>query len=349
MNVLITGGAGFLGSHLGDWFLQRGHTVYALDIASDAKIRHNLENTRFHFIPDSFLNVDILENLVAKCELIYHLGAVVGVEHYVSDPYKVLNVNVNGIQNILRLAHRYDRKVVFSSTSEVYGRNPKVPWKEDDDRVLGSTRIDRWCYSTSKAVGEHFCLAYKKMGLRTVILRYFNVYGPRLDAVDKGRVVTIFLGQLLRGQPITVVGNGSQTRSFTYSEDAIEATAQAGLRKEADGEIFNIGTDVETSMLELANVMRDVFGGPAKIEFVPQQKIYGNSYEDIQRRVPDVTRMKTILGVTPKVGLREGLRRTIEWFKESEGWIEPKPAKKAAAKKPMVKKAPFASTKKAKV
>src|SRR6185295_8066167 len=129
----------------------------------------------------------------------------------------------------LKLAFKHQKKVVFSSTSEVYGRNPKVPWSEDDDRVLGSTRIDRWCYSTSKAVGEHFCFAYKKMGLRTVILRYFNVYGPRLDAVDKGRVVTIFLGQLLRRQPITVVGNGSQTRSFTYSEDAIEATAQAGL------------------------------------------------------------------------------------------------------------------------
>jgi UDP-glucose 4-epimerase len=345
MNVLITGGAGFLGSHLGDWFLERGHTVYVLDLASDSKIRHNLEHAKFHYIQDSFLNSDILENLVSKCELIYHLGAVVGVEHYVSDPYKVLNVNVNGTQNVLRLAHRYDRKVVFSSTSEVYGRNPKVPWREDDDRVLGSTRIDRWCYSTSKAVGEHFCFAYRKMGLRVAIVRYFNVYGPRLDAVDKGRVVTIFLGQLLRGQPITVVGDGLQTRSFTYVDDAIEATAQAGIRKEADGQIFNVGTDVETSIVDLARTMLDVFGGRGRIRLVKQEEVYGTSYEDIQRRVPDITRMRTVLGVTPKVGLREGLRRTIEWFRESEGWLSPKPAAVSRARKPRR----FAPVKKAKV
>lgn len=346
MRVLITGGAGFVGSHLGDAFLARGDDVYALDLASDSKIRHNLEHPRFHYIQDSILNVDILENLVSKCELVYHLGAVVGVEHYVADPYKVLNVNVNGTQHLLRLAHRYDHKVVFSSTSEVYGRNPKVPWSEDDDRVLGSTRIDRWCYSTSKAVGEHFCLAYKKMGLKCAILRYFNVYGPRLDAVDKGRIVTIFLGQLLRDRPLTVVGNGTQTRSFTYIDDAIAATVAAGLKKEAEGEIFNVGSDVETSILELAKMMVEVFGTEARLEFVGQEQVYGASYEDIQRRVPDVSRMKHVLGVTPRVGLREGLRRTIEWFKESEGYMAAKPARKRAKRTETAK---LASGKRAKV
>ncbi|HIE47908.1 TPA: NAD-dependent epimerase/dehydratase family protein, partial [Candidatus Bipolaricaulota bacterium] len=255
MKVLITGGAGFLGSHLADAFINDGNEVYILDTGSIAKVRHLLENPRFHHIHDTVFNLEMLESLILKCDLIYHMAAVVGVEHYVGDPYQVLNVNINGTQNVLRLAHKYNRKVVFTSTSEVYGGNPKVPWDEDDDRVLGSTRIDRWCYSTSKATGEHFCHAYRKMGLPVVIVRYFNVYGPRLDKVDRGRVITIFIGQLLRNDPLTVIGDGSQTRCFTYIDDAIRATVAAGIKPEAEGVIFNIGTDVETSMKELAELM----------------------------------------------------------------------------------------------
>ena len=241
MKVLITGGAGFLGSHLTDAFLDRGDEVFILDTGMTVKVKHRIGHPRVHFVRDSVFNEAILEGLIARVDLVYHLAAVVGVEHYVGDPYQVLNVNVNGTQNVLKLAFKHAKRVVFSSTSEVYGRNPKIPWSEDDDRVLGSTRIDRWCYSTSKAVGEHFCFAYAKMGLKTTVVRYFNVYGPRLDAIDVGRVITIFLGQALRGQPVTVIGDGSQTRCFTYVSDAIAATVQAGLREEAVGEIFNIG------------------------------------------------------------------------------------------------------------
>jgi UDP-glucose 4-epimerase len=317
MRVLITGGAGFLGSHLAEGFLKRGDEVFVMDLSPSTKVEHLLSNPLFHYVRDSVFSEGMLENLVVRCDLIYHLAAVVGVEHYVGDPYEVLNVNINGTQLVLKLAHRYNKKVVLASTSEVYGRSTQVPFKEDGDRVLGSTRIDRWCYSTSKAAAEHFCFAYRKLGLPVVILRYFNVYGPRLDKIDVGRVLTIFMGQLLRHEPLTVIGDGQQTRCFTYVDDAIRATLAAGLLPEAVGDIFNVGTDRETPILELAETMIKITGAQSMIKFVSQQSVYGESYEDIPRRVPDNSKMKTILKVTPQVSLEEGLRRTIEWFQKA--------------------------------
>jgi len=317
MRVLITGGAGFLGSHLSDAFLARGDEVFVLDTGSIAKVRHLLDQPRFHYIHDSIFDLELLDGLAAKVDLIYHLAAVVGVEHYVADPYETLNVNVNGTQNVLKAAYKYNRKVVFSSTSEVYGRNPKVPWKEDDDRVLGATTIDRWCYSTSKAVGEHFCFAYHRLGLPVAVVRFFNVYGPRLDKVDVGRLFTIFMGQLLRGADLTVIGDGSQTRCFTYVTDAVAATVAAGLQPAADGLAVNIGVDVETSVLQFAELMLDLYGpGKSKVKFVTQEEIYGKSYEDIPRRVPDNTRMREMLRVTPRISLRDGVGLTMAWFRE---------------------------------
>jgi len=290
--------------------------VFVLDTGSIAKVRHLLDEPRFHYIHDTIFNLELLDGLASKVDLIYHLAAVVGVEYYVGDPYETLNVNVNGTQNVLRAAYKYNRKVVFSSTSEVYGRNPKVPWREDDDRVLGATTIDRWCYSTSKAVGEHFCFAYHKLGLPVVVLRYFNVYGPRLDRIDVGRLFTIFMGQLLRGADLTVIGDGSQTRCFTFISDAVAATVAAGLNSAADGHALNVGVDVETSVLEFAKLMLELYGGgKSKISFVTQEEIYGKSYEDIPRRVPDNTKMRQLLGVEPKVSLREGTAMAMEWFR----------------------------------
>jgi nucleoside-diphosphate-sugar epimerase len=319
VKILITGGAGFLGSHLTDAFLARGDEVTILDIVSDLKVRHLLGNPRFHYVRDSMFNTEILESLILKSDLVYHLAAVVGVEHYVGDPYEVLNVNINGTQAVLKLAFKHNRKVVFSSTSEVYGRNPKVPFGEDDERVLGSTRIDRWCYSTSKAAAEHFCFAYQRLGLPVVILRYFNVYGPRLDKIDVGRVITIFMGQVLRGEPVTVIGEGRQTRCFTYVSDAIRATVEAGINERAVGQIFNVGTDVETSILELAESMIRIAGSPSRVVFVPQADVYGTSYEDVPRRVPLLRQMHEILGVRAETPLEKGLRQTIEWFRAGNG------------------------------
>ncbi len=315
MKVLITGGAGFIGSHLAEALLARGDKVFVLDTGTTQKVRHLMGRDGFHFVRDSVLQLDLLDGLIAQCDLVYHLAAVVGVEHYVADPYEVLNVNINGTQNVLKMAFKHRKKVVFGSTSEVYGRNPKVPWREDDDRVLGSTRIDRWCYATSKAAGEHFCFAYHRMGLPVTITRYFNVYGPRLDRLDVGRVITIFLGQAFRGEPLTVIGDGQQSRCFTYVEDCVRATVAAGLKPNTDGEIFNIGSDRETTLLELAREIIELTGSRSAIQFVRCEDVYGDSYEDIRRRVPDVTRMHTILGVRADTPLREGLARTIEWFR----------------------------------
>jgi UDP-glucose 4-epimerase len=319
VKILITGGAGFLGSHLTDALLARGDEVTILDMGSDLKVRQNLGNPRFRYVRDSVLNTEILDGLILRCDLVYHLAAVVGVEHYVGDPYEVLNVNINGTQEVLRLAYKHNRKVVFSSTSEVYGRNPRVPFREDDDRVLGSTRIDRWCYSTSKAAAEHFCFAYHRLGLPVVVLRYFNVYGPRLDKMDVGRVITVFMGQVLRGEPVTVIGDGSQTRCFTYVEDAIRATVEAGLTDRAVGQILNVGNEVEVSIRVLAETMIRIAGSSSSIRFVPQQAVYGDSYEDVPRRVPCVKRMREILGVRADTPLEKGLRETIEWFRAGNG------------------------------
>lgn len=315
MRVLITGGAGFLGSHLAEAFLGRGDEVTVLDPASDAKVRHLREHPGFRIIRESVLKRDILEGVVGWADLVYHMAAIVGVEHYVGDPYQVLTVNINGTQEVLAAAFRHGRKVVFSSTSEVYGRNPSVPFDEESDRLLGSTRTDRWCYSTSKAAGEHFCFAFSRMGLPVVIVRYFNVYGPRLDQMDRGRVITIFMGQLLRGEPLTVIGDGAQTRTFTYVDDAVRATVAAGLRPEAVGQAINIGSDREISIADLARLMVRLSGSSSQVIFVPKEAVYDRGYEDIPRRVPSVRRMHERLGVRADTSLEDGLRRTIEWFK----------------------------------
>jgi len=318
MKILITGGAGFLGSHLAERCLAADHEVFAMDIARDFKVRHLLSNKKFHYIYDSIMSSEMLDALTSKCDIVYHMAAIVGVEHYVANPYHVLNVNINGTQNVLRSAHKHGKKVIFTSTSEVYGKNENIPFHEESDRVLGPTTIDRWCYSTSKAAGEHFCFAYQKMGLPIVILRYFNVYGPRLDAIDRGRVITIFMGRLLKNLDLSVIGDGSQTRCFTYVSDAIEATYRAGIKPGAEGQVFNIGCDRETSMKELAELMIKISGASSKIKYVAKESVYGTSYEDIHRRVPDVRKMNKMLGVKAIVSLEMGLKKTINWMQKHE-------------------------------
>ncbi len=321
MKVLITGGGGFIGSHLAEGHLQRGDEVWGVDTGMNLKVRHLLPNKKFHYVKASVLDEAAMEAFVLRADLVYHHAAVVGVEHYVDDPFNVLNVNILGTLNLLRLAHRHGKRLVFASTSEVYGRNPKVPWKEEDDRVLGATTMDRWCYSTSKAAGEHYAWAFQRMGLEVSVVRYFNIIGPRLDKIDVGRVITIFMGQILRNEPLTIIGDGKQTRCFTYIDDAVRGTMAAGLKKEAIGGVFNIGDDRETTILELAETMNRICGRDPKknLKFVKQEQIYGSRYEDIPRRVPDVTKMKKILGVTPKTSLQAALKATCDWFrKESE-------------------------------
>lgn len=315
--VLVTGGGGFLGSHLVDALLARGDEVFVLDTGSDARLRHNMENPRFHFIPDSILHDRMVESLVLRCELVYHLASVEGTEHPIADPYKVLNVNVNGTQRVLKAAHKFDRKFVYASSAEVYGRNPKAPFREDADRVLGTTTMNRWTLATAKATCEHFCYAYAKMGLKMVILRYFNVYGPRQEPDARGSVLPIFLKMALRGEDLPVSGEGSAVRSFTYVDDAVAATVQAGLVEAAEGQAFNVGAGSSITVGDLARLILRVTGSATSMMKVPLDSIYGSRYEDVPVRVPDVSKMRAVLGVSAETPLEEGLRRTVAWMREA--------------------------------
>jgi len=299
-----------------DAFLARGDEVVCLDIGPTDKIEHNLENPRFSFVKGSVLDRELVDELVQGCDAVVHLAAVVGVDSVLSGVLRNLQVNIHGTEAVLESAYKYGKKVLFSSTSEIYGRNPKVPWTEEDDLVIGATNIGRWSYAISKAACEHLCFAYAERGLRMVIVRYFNIYGPRLDTIGTGRVVSIFVGQAIKGEPLTVIGDGQQTRCFTYIDDAVAGNLAALEKPEAEGCVFNIGTDHEITILELANIVRELTGNRSEIVFVPKRSRYGEHFEDIPRRVPDITRMRTILGVDPQVSVREGLERTLNWYME---------------------------------
>jgi len=318
MRVLITGGAGFLGSHLSDGFIARGDEVLVLDTGSIGKVRHLLSSARFHYIHDSIFNAEIIDSLVAKADLIYHLAAVVGVEHYVGDPYETLNVNVNGTQNILRAAYKYGRRVVFSSTSEVYGRNPKVPWREDDDRVLGSARLSRWFYASAKAIDEAFALAYwDERQLPVTVVRLFNTVGPRQTGVY-GMVVPRFVRWALRGEPLRVYGDGQQTRCFTNVHDVVRALMALVDTPSAAGEIFNIGQPNEIRIVDLARRVIELTGSTSELKLVPYdaEEAYGEravGFEDMRRRVPNAGKLYEYTGFRPSVGLDQTLREVIDY------------------------------------
>jgi UDP-glucose 4-epimerase len=318
MKYLVTGAAGFIGSHLCTRLAARGDEVWGLDDLSKGKlenIEHLLPNTNFHFVPGAITREEVRE-LVAKSDIIYHLAAVVGVKHYVEDPAKVIEVNVCQTLRLLELAWQLDKKVIFTSTSEIYGKNSEVPFHEGANRVYGPSSADRWCYAVSKSAAEHLCLYYARRGLPLVILRYFNVYGPGADSSAYGGVATRFINQALSNEPLTVHGDGSQTRCFTYVDDIVGGTLEAGSRREAEGKIFNLGHRRETSILELAQLILAVSGIKGEIVFQPYEEFYGPYYEDIPRRVPDLSAAEEILGYRPKVSLEEGLEKTIKWYRD---------------------------------
>lgn len=319
MNVLITGGAGFLGSYISEKLLEKGHHVTVIDMADGRKIEHLFENKNFVFHQDSILNADLLlrEVNLDGCDLIFHFAAIADPKRYVFDPLTTLEIDLQGSLNIFKAAAKKKVKVVFASTSEVYGKNPNVPWKEDDDRLLGSTHINRWCYSTAKAAGEHYLYAYhQKEGIPFVVYRFFNVYGPRLDDLGSGRVLPIFLEQFLKGEPVTVHGDGKQTRSFAYVDDVVEGIVEGALNKKAENQVFNIGNERETSITELAELVKKVGGFKSEIKFITHKEVFGDRYEDIPRRIPDVSKIKRVLGWEDKTPLEVGLQKTIEYYRK---------------------------------
>lgn len=326
--ILVTGGAGFIGSHLVDRLREEGHLVTVLDDLSTGSLK-NLAARRGDAGVDvrsgSVLDAEVVDTLVAAHPLVFHLAAAVGVQYIVEDPLGSVLTNVRGTENVLASAARHGSRVVLASTSEIYGRNLGVPFREEDDRVLGPTWMHRWSYSTAKAIDEHLAFAYSDKGLAVSIVRYFNSYGPRIDERGYGSVVARFIAQALAGKPMTVHGDGEQTRCFTYVSDTVEGTLRCGLRPEALGRVFNIGADHEVSILEIAETIRMLIGSDSSIELVPYASSYPRGFEDTRRRVPDVRRARDELGFVAQVALDEGMRRTVAWCRANYAVAEGRP------------------------
>ena len=308
MNVLITGGAGFIGSHLADQLLADGHRVIALDNLSTGRhsnIEHLLGRSDFEFVLGSILNVDLIDDLAARCDVIFHLAAAVGVKLIVEKPLESLATNIRGSEIVFEKAHKYGTKVLVTSTSEIYGKNTSDRLKEDDDRILGSPLKSRWSYSEAKAIDEILAYTYwKEKGLETVIVRLFNTVGPRQTG-SYGMVIPTFVSQAVRGEAITVYGDGSQTRCFCFVSDVVEALVKLVDNPEAYGKVFNVGGTQEISMSDLAHKVIDLSGSSSKIKYVSYEDAYEEGFEDMQRRVPDISRVNALIDFEPTVGLDE--------------------------------------------
>jgi UDP-glucose 4-epimerase len=315
--ILVTGGCGFVGSHLSEELARSGHGVTVFDMTSAPTAR--LDAIRY--IEGDVRDESALAKVIAQgTDIVYHLSAMVGVDRYLSMPEDVVEVNLMGTRNVLRQARDAGSKVVFASTSEIYGKNPSVPWREDSDRVLGGTAVDRWSYSTSKALAEHLTFAYvRQYGLRATIVRYFNIYGPRQRPAY---VISRSVHRALRGLAPEVYDSGNQTRCFTYIDDAIKGTILAGTSSVADGECFNIGSDREATISEAVRIICELSGAPRPLRPFNTHLNFGARYQDIPRRVPDVSKARAMLGFEISTPLRQGLHRTVEWARRNSWWLE---------------------------
>lgn len=316
---LVTGVAGFLGSHLLDKLLAAGHEVIGIDNLSMGKlenISHNFSSKPFQFLQKDVTETATFENLESNIDCIIHLAAF-KIPRY-GKAIDTLKTNYQGTENVLELARKLNCKCVLASTSDVYGRNPKLPFSEDDSSVLGSSKVARWSYAVSKLFDEHLAFAYRdSYGIPVVILRFFGSYGPRHHLSWWGGPQSVFIEQILNDEEITIHGDGLQTRSFTFVSDTVAGIYAAAIKPEANGEIFNIGSNHEITILDLARTIKQLCNTPEglKLKFIPYESFTGNKYEDVRRRVPDSTRCEKILGVKAEVSLEEGLSRTIEWHR----------------------------------
>lgn len=315
MKALITGGAGFIGSHLAEHLLSSGHAVAIIDDLSSGRldnIQHLTEEPRFHFTLDTITNEAVMDHLASECDVIYHLAAVVGVGMVLHSPLRTIETNVMGTATVLRVADRHRRKVVLASTSEIYGKSDKVPFAEDDDRVLGPTTRSRWSYSASKAVDEFLTLAYwKERALPTVIVRLFNTIGPRQTG-RYGMVVPRFVAQALAGQPLTVYGDGTQTRCFTDVRDVVRGMVELAGCKQAEGQVFNLGSSREIAIADLARLVISLTGSQSEIVYIPYDQAYGAGFEDTKRRVPDTSKVKALIGWEATIPLEDSIRAIAE-------------------------------------
>jgi UDP-glucose 4-epimerase len=311
---LVTGGAGFIGSHLVDGLLARGEHVVALDNVSTgrlANLEHAARQANFRFVHGSVLDELTVDELVHECDVVVHLAAAVGVQLIVEQPLRSFTTNIRGSQIIIEASHRYRRTILIASTSEIYGKNTAVPLQEDDDRVLGAPTVARWAYSTSKAVDEILAFAYhRERGLPSIVARLFNTVGPR-QSPAYGMVVPRLVRQALHGEPLTVFGDGSQTRCFCHVHDVVDALIRLLVNPDAIGGVFNVGSEEEVSILELAHRVRELAESGSAITLVPYEQAYERGFEDMPRRLPDTSRLHALTGWKPSHTLDDILREMI--------------------------------------
>ena len=319
MRVLITGGAGFVGSHLADALLQRGDEVYVLDnlaTGSITNIAHLKAHPTFHYTIDSVTNEPVLAEMIDMCDTVVHLAAAVGVKLIVEAPVHTIETNVHGTEVVLKHANKKKKLVLIASTSEVYGKSVDVPFSEAADLVLGPTAKHRWAYACSKLIDEFLALAYwKERKLPVIIVRLFNTVGPRQTG-QYGMVIPNFVRQALAGQPITVFGDGEQSRSFTYVGDVVRAMVALISEPAAIGQVFNIGNGKEISINALAAKVKALTGSSSEIVRIPYDQAYETGFEDMPRRVPDISKIRDLIGYEPTVELDEILTRVIEYFRQ---------------------------------
>lgn len=321
MRALITGGAGFIGSHLADALIKGNVEVIVLDNLSTGRVENvsHLEGKpNFKLVIGSILDAELVDELVSDCDVIYHLAAVVGVELIVKDPLNSLTTNIKGSEVVLEMACRYHKKILIASTSEIYGKNVNGPLKEEDDRILGSPLKSRWSYSTAKAVDEMLAYIYwKQRGVPSIIARLFNTVGPRQTGAY-GMVIPRFVAQALKNEPLTIFGSGKQTRCFLHVKDVVGALIKLIQEKAAVGNVFNIGSQEEISIENLAQKIIEITRSSSRIIFIPYDKAYEEGFEDMQRRVPDTAKINRLIGFKPTTGLAGIIKDVVNYYKENK-------------------------------
>ena len=315
MKALVTGGAGFIGSHLADLIVGHGNQVVLLDDLSTGRltnIEHLVGRPDVEFVLGSILNADLVDSVVSRVDVVYHLAAAVGVELIVEKPLQSLMTNIRGSEIVFEKAHKHGTRILVTSTSEIYGKNTSDRLSEEDDRILGSPLKSRWSYSEAKAIDEILAYTYwREKGLETVIVRLFNTVGPRQTG-SYGMVIPRFVSQALRNEPITVYGTGEQTRCFCFVGDVVKGMVDLCDHPQAYGRVFNLGGSEEVSMKELAQRIITASGSSSRLDFIPYDVAYEEGFEDMQRRVPDTTRAHDLIGFQPTVGLDEIIRLVID-------------------------------------
>ena len=319
MKTLITGGAGFIGSHLAERLMESGHEVFVIDnlwtgkLANLSKIQ---SDERFHLVVDTILNESVMNELVFKVDNIYHLTAAVGVRNIMDHPVETLDINVKGTETVLRLANSFKKKVLIASTSEIYGNHVEHTLAEDNNRIMGSVKKRRWAYACSKTLDEFLALAYfDEKKLPVVITRLFNTVGPRQTG-RYGMVLPNFVQSALFGKPITVYGDGTQSRSFTHVNDVVWALTRIMGEPGAEGDIYNVGNDFEVTIDDLAHKVKEMTGSNSEIEYIPYEKAYGPGFEDMERRCPNIEKINNLIGYKPTYDLEAIIKSVIDFFKE---------------------------------